>query len=505
MKPLDVPVNAMESILAVHLGDAYLRAAYLDRINQPTAMEDAGELQKFATPSVVTLDSSGALLGYPALMAATLNSPSPLVWRYSRSDLCAGRVSLTDAKGQGLTATAFTAFAVRRMVRESTAWAAARPHVVLVVPDDLKPLARLDLVGLAADAAELPVTLVGETQALMAGMPCEPSDRPWLVMSFDDDALQLRLIRHGTAATDILAEQAVVAHGLNALRTRWLDRWNQEAAPLLSGAALFEHAHVAEFDRIWQDIWQCLDTDPRLNPSMPTWAVVRKSTVLPLVLTRAAARVELDSFLHGVDAQVQTLLGRAAHGAQQLAGVIVVAPKGISRIVQAQLCQHLGLPADSILCEANSIYAQGAALGYRNHPQPGYAAMAQAPSTLGAMGVAKDDTGLTFKPLIPAGTPLPAAASFSIMANRDLQRRLLIKLACQAEGATAQLRHQAEFGPLQGLGMLKVKISVQWQADGRISVAAVDGENEQALPLIAASDMTPGGPVLGVADIVRWD
>ncbi len=498
-------MSTADAILAVHVGDAYIRAAYLDHVNQPTSVEDAGEFQKYATPSLVTLDPGGALLGYPALMAAQHAMPHPLVWRYSRSDLCQGGVMQRDVDGRGLTAAAFTALAVRRMVRESTAWTASKPHIVLAVPDVLTPLARLNLATMVGDAAELPVALVGEAQALATGLQLAPSERPTVVLSFDDDALQLRLVRPSATGVEVLATQTHAAQGMQSLRAAWFSRWNADAMKLLAGVTAFDSAYSPEFEKIWQDIWQCLDGDPRFKAAMPSWTVVRHSTVAPLVFSRAAAEAELSVFAAGAVAGVDALLAAAACPASRLAGLILIAPKGLGRILAPQLASKLGVANERVRCETNSIYAEGAARGYARAPQPGYTALAQAPSNLGALGVAKDDTGLTFKQLIAAATPLPATASFSIMANRDQQRRLVIKLASQTAGGQAELQHQAEFGPLQGQGMLKVKVNVHWTADGRLSVTALDGESELSLPSLQAHAMAATGPLLGVADILRWD
>ncbi len=260
-----------------------------------------------------------------------------------------------------------------------------------------------------------------------------------------------------------------------------------------------------DFEKIWQDIWQCLDTDSRFKPVMPTWTVVRHSTVVPLAFSRAAAEAEITKFLHSIGARVEAMLSAATGSARQLAEVVLVGPTAIGRILAPVLSEHFSLPPDRVRCATNGIYAQGAALRYACRPRPGYMGLAHAPSELGALGVSKDDTGLTFKTLIAAGTPLPAAASFSVMSNRDVQRRLVIKLANQTSGGPVELRYQAEFGPLQGQGMLKVKINVVWAADARVTVTAVDGETEQLLPPLQVNDMTAAGPVLGVVDILRWD
>jgi hypothetical protein len=260
-----------------------------------------------------------------------------------------------------------------------------------------------------------------------------------------------------------------------------------------------------EFEKIWQDIWQCLDTDPRFKPAMPTWAVVRKSMVVPLAFSRSAAEAEVRSFLHGVGACIERILTATVYPSHMLSNVVVVGPTAIGRMLAPVLSKQFGCAQEQVRTVPSDVYAQGAALHYTRTRELGYVLLPHAPCELGALGAAKDDAGLTLKTLIAAGTSLPASASFSVMVNRDVQRHLVIKLASRVSGAPAELRYQAEFGPLSGQGMLKIKINVTWTTDARLAVTAVDTESEQVVPLMDAYDMVPAGPIIGVADILRLD
>lgn len=493
------------AILAIHVGDMYVRAAWKVASNAPTRMEDTVEFQRYCTPSLIAVDKGGALLGYPAQMAASGGGVTPLLWRYSRGGLNDGTFAVRDGAGRGLTASAFTALTARRLVEESEAWLQSPPDVVLVVPDKLGPKERLGLSRLVADATQRPISICGEDQALLAGLGLPKTGGKGLIVSVDDDALRLRVVDLAGNDAPCLASQTVPALGMQALRSAWLSQWSQDLVGLLADVALFDGAASADFERIWQDIWQCLDTDPRLSVRMPTWTVVRGSTVIPLVFPLPVAEAAIGSFSLGIGARVEQLLAGADCLAQTLAAVAVVAPTGLGRIVAKALTKEMGI-RDAIVRTADpGVYAQGAARRRLEVAEPGFHVLATAPFKLGALGALKDEKGLVLKPLIEAGVSLPAQASFSILANRDVQRRVLVKLAQQLTDGQPELCHMAEFGPLQGQGMLRVKVNVVWESDGRIVATAVDAETEIALPLLDASDVLPAGPVLGAAHIRLLD
>jgi hypothetical protein len=483
----------------------YVRAAWKDASNAPTRMEDGVELQRFCTPSLITIDQGGALLGYPAQMAAWGGGARPLLWRYSRGGLNDSTFVARDAAGRGLTASAFTALTARRLVKECGAWFHSPPDVVLVVPDKLGPAARLGLSTLVADATQRPVQVCGEDQALLAGLKMPQTGGTGLVVSVDDDALRLRVIDLAGSATPGRASRTVPGLGMQALRDAWLSQWSRDFGELIPGVSLFECSDSADFEKMWQDVWQCLDSDPRLNARMPAWTVVRGSTVIPLVFPRPVAEAAIGVFARDVVARVGQLLADADCRAQSLAAVAVVAPIGLGRILAKALTKEIGVKDAMVRVADPGVYAQGAATRRLDVVEPGFQILAAAPFKLGALGASKDDKGLVLKPLIEAGAPLPAHASFSIVANRDVQRRLVIKLAQQQADGQPELCHLAEFGPLHGQGMLRVKVNVVWEPDGRIGATAVDAETEIPLPLLDASDVVPAGPVIGSAHIRLLD
>lgn len=493
------------AILAIHVGDMYVRAAWKDASNAPTRMEDAVEFQRYCTPSLVAIDKGGALLGYPAQMVASGGGSAPLLWRYSRGGLNESTFVVRDGTGRGLTASAFTALTARRLVEECRAWFPSPPDIVLVVPDKLSPIARLGLSTLVADATQRPISVCGEDQALLAGLDMPEAGGKCLVVSIDDDALRMRIVDLKGSEAPGRVFQTVPSLGMQVLKDAWLSRWSRDAGDLLQGISLFECIESADFEKMWQDIWQCLDTDPRLDSRMSAWTVVRNSTVIPLVFPLPVAQAVVGAFAMDVVARVGQFLTGADYQAQSLAAVVVIAPLGLGRVVAKALTKQVNVSEAIVQTADPSVYAQGAARRWFDVAEPGFQAISIAPSRLGAMGASKEGRGEVMKPLLEAGVPLPAHASFSILANRDVQRRLVIKLAQQQDGGQPELCHMAEFGPLQGQGMLRVKVNVVWGTDGRVCATAVDAETETALPLQDACDVVPAGPVIGAAHIRLMD
>lgn len=491
-------------ILAVHLGDMYLRAAWKDSVNAPTRMEDTNEFQRYCTPSLIAIDKGSPQLGYTAQMAASAAAAKPLLWKYSRGGLNESTFLVRDDAGRGLTASAFTALTVRRMVEESAAWLSAPPDVVLVVPDKLGALARLELSTLVTDATQRPVSICGEDQAMATGLKL-PESGNHLVLSVDDDALRLRVIDMSAGDARTLESKTVPGLGMGALKATWIGRWSQDAEDVLPGSPLFAGTESAEFERIWQDIWQCLDTDPRLAARMPTWTVVRGSAVLPVVFPLPVARAEVSRFAAEVVKIVGQFLAGATYQAQSFPVFVVVAPLGLGRFIADAMDKELGFDGTRARVCDPAVYATGGAKRRLATKAPGFEGLAAAPFKLGALGAAKDEGGLVLKPLVESGAPMPASASFTIMANRDLQRRLVVKLAHQKNDDKPVLCHMTEFGPLQGQGMLRVKVNVVWDSGGRLQATAVDAETEIGLPVMDDYDVVPSGPVLGAAHIRLLD
>lgn len=494
--------NLVRNVLAVHLGDLHLRAAFLDRLNAPTRIEDKSETQSFITPSLATVDPGGILLGYPALMAASGNRSTPVRWRYRRASLARCEVLAQDDQGRGLTSAAFAALTARRLGAESCAWSSPPPDLVLVVPDTLTADERLRLATLANEVAEHPVGILGEDQALLFGLGLTQTDSPLLLISVDDDATRLRLLKQGD---NFPTEQSLPALGLRALRTAWLERWNSEAEALLPGSQAFGDGESFEFEKIWQDIWQCLETDPRFKPKMPTWPLLRQSSLLPLSVSRTAIKAEVEAFWNNLAPIAERFLAETANAGGTLAAVVLVAPAAVSRTALTALAERLSIPQERCRAVTADAYASGAARmyasGHCGHP-------AERTSTahgLCVLGMTKDATNPTVKHLIDAGSPLPASASFSVMVNRDVQKRLSISLARELDGGGTEVSHQFEFGPLLGQGMQRVKFIVGWAPNGLVTATATDAETEQPLPCTDASEVMAGIPLLGAEHIRQLD
>jgi hypothetical protein len=326
-----------------------------------------------------------------------------------------------------------------------------------------------------------------------------------LIVSIDDDALRLRIVDMAGKGASPLASQTIPRLGMQALKDAWLSGWNRDAKDLLPGIELFSDPESAEFEKIWQDIWQCLDTDPRLNARMPAWTLVRGSTVVPLVFPLSVAVAEIRTIAADVLERLGQFLTEVNFKVQSLSSVVVVAPVGLGRVIAKSLSNELGVEEAVVRTFDASIYSKGAVKRRLFDKDLGFDTLVVAPCMLGALGAPKEEGGVVLKPLIEAGASLPASASFSVMANRDVQRRLTVKLAQQKNGEKPALCHLTEFGPLQGQGMLRVKVNVTWDPDGRINANAVDAETEIALPVLDDCDVVPAGPVLGAQHIFQLE
>lgn len=493
------------NVLAIHLGDLHLRAAFLDTVNAPTRIEDKTEMQNFVTPSLATVDTGGILLGYPALMAISGQRSTPVRWRYRRASLASREVLVQDELGRGLTSAAFAALTARRLGAESCAWSSLPPDLVLVVPDTLTPDERLRLATLANETAEHPVGILGENQALLYGLGLNQTDGPVLVVSIDDDAARLRLLDRDDSPLALAGEQSLPALGLQSLRTAWLERWNHEAGELQPGSKAFDDGESFEFEKIWQDIWQCLETDPRFKPPMPTWPLLRQSSLLPLSISRTAIKADVEAFWNNLARIAERFLAESANAGGTLAAVVLVAPTAVSRTVLPALAERLAVPRERCRTATADAYANGAARMYAAGHDGRPSERTSAAHGLCVLGMAKDVASPSVKHLIDAGSPLPASASFSVAVNRDVQKRLSISLAREQDTGNPEVSHQFEFGPLLGQGMQRIKFTVGWTPDGLVTATATDAETELPLPCADAREVAAGTPLLGAEHIRQLD
>ncbi len=501
----DSKAPSVGSVLAIHMGDLYVRSSFLDPTNAPTTIEDESESQRFLTPSIATLDGGGGLLGYPALLASANVRAGTTRWRYRRSGLTNHSAALSDSKGRGLTSGAFAALVTRRLCTDAVGWTASQPEPVLIVPSEMSGYERLALATLASESAERPVGTLDEDQSLMFGLGIAPSEAPVLVISVDDDSARLRLLKRVDGEMRAMFVQVLPAQGLLALRQAWLDRWNREVNQLIPGSEAFGDGESFEFEMVWQDIWQCLEIDPRLKPRMPTWSAVRNSTLVPLTISRQSLQADLDTFWLSIGQAAVGLLTQATCAPSKLSSLVVVAPTAIGRVLCPVIAENLGFPQSLCRTVTANIYAQGGARLFAAAKEKAFNQITKAPHRLGAFGMAKDEAGLTLKPLIEAGAPLPASANFSIMANRDVQKRLSIRLAREVAGGPPEVCQQTEFGPLHGQGMQKIKINVAWTQDGRVAMTALDAESGDPLPVLDSHEMAASGPKLSGLHIRQLD
>ena len=489
------------SVLAIQIGDIHLRSAYLDRINAPTAIEDDSETQSFVTPSLVTIDRGGALLGNPALMVAAEAPAATVRWRYRRAALLSRSVVATDDKGLGLTSEAFAAFALRRLAYEAHAWTSDRPQLAIVTPAELAADACLRLSSLAASATGQAVALVDEDRALRAALRIGAKTR-LMVVSIDDDATRVRLGSEGGP----LLERNHAELGLGALRLSWLERWNADCASLLGGADCFGDGDTPDFERVWQDTWEVLNADPRFKTPIPIWPLVRQSQLLPLTGPRESLRAAVQGHAQAIADAIER---PAEAGRSSAAGdfmLVVVGEPALGRALADLLARRWDLPAHCWRTCHSGIYAAGATRLLAASPGLPAPRLDSAPATLGVLGMARDEANLSFRALISAGTALPATATFSVMANRDTQKRLALSLARQsADQAQPVISQRFEFGPLLGQGMQKLKITIQWANDGRVTASATDAESGHGVPCCAWHDIVNGTTLLGAQHLAAFD
>jgi len=478
------------NVLALHAGDLYLRAAYLGPRDAPHVVEDAVDTSRFQTPSVVALDAGGALLGFPALMTDAVPSPERVLWRYRREALASGDVVAHDLGQRALTSDAFVAFALRRLAWEATAYAASAPALALTVPGDLAADTVARVTRLAEACTGQTVSVVPEDDALLAALP-DLAPGPWLVASFDDDALRLR-VAGGDAAARI-APEVHAACGLAALRQRWLERWNADAAALVAGAAAFGAGEGFEFERLWQEVWEAL-THGAEGSAPATQPLVRQSTLLPLVPHLPALRGDVAA-LAGAGADAIDAFARGPAAAAPIAGALIVAEPAVGHAVAALLPGRLALPAASCRVASPDRYARGAALCAAAGRVAANRDLDVAPYQLCVLGLG-DDGRPASRPLLQPGSALPAATTFTVVANPEVQRHVTLTLVRGGDEAAGR-GHRFEFGPLTGQGVQRVNVSVEWRRDGGIEVTAADRESGAAIPCLDRSELVGGVALAG--------
>jgi hypothetical protein len=317
-------------------------------------------------------------------------------------------------------------------------------------------------------------------------------DGDFLVVSVDDDATRVRVLRADGGSATVQASEESADLGLEALRAEWAKRWEAESSAASMGTA-FGAGDSFEFERIWQDIWDCLNDDPRDKPKMPTWPLLRRSTINALTVPRAALLAELGQRWRAVAELAEQVLAAASVAPANLAGLVVVADPALARIVANALGGRLAIPEGRRTLLPADAYARGGAALAAS--VSGKFELGESPHGIGVIGMAKDGSGTTVRALIEKGTALPASASFSIMANRDAQRMLALTL--ETMGAESALSHRFEFGPMSGVGMLRVNMHVLWERNNRILVTATDSESSMELKSGEAVEIVAGKALAG--------
>jgi hypothetical protein len=483
------------SVFAIHVGNLHVRSAFHGSPDLPTVAEDSGEPQRFLAPSIVTIDSGGAQFGYSALMCAEAARPDTTVWRYRRAGLAAREVGAVDWNGRGLSAEAFTAYALGKLDSDARIWAPIPPDMALVVPDETTPATRLRLASLAVETTGRPLAIVAESDALMRLVEAT-GDGDFLVISVDDDATRARLVRQSGGSCTVQAGDVAADLGLEALRLDWLQRWSAEA--ISSSLSAFGSGDNYEFEGIWQDVWDCLNDDPRAKPKMPTWPLLRRSTLNALTVPRTALLAELSQRWRNTAALAERLLTTAGTPAASLVGLIVVADRALARIVAGGVGSALGIAEGKRLQLSADAYACGGA-AQAALAGAGKFEISEAPHGVGVIGMAKDGSGTTVRALIEKGAALPATAAFSVMANRDAQRMLVLTL--ETVGSDSALSYRFQFGPMLGVGMLRVNMHVQWGRANRIVVTATDSESGLELKCVDAVELVAGKALAGASHL----
>ena len=480
------------AVLAIHPGDLHLRAAYMGPLDAPAAVEDGTEPARFLTPSIATIDVGGALLGYSALMSCAFPRNDRVVWRYRRAALKDRGIVGRDAHERGLTSEAFIAFAASRLAAEARAYCSVMPEVALVVPDELDAPARTRLAAATTEATERPARVVGEDAALMAGIT-PLTDGDWLVASMDDDALRLRIVRCADGAVSRVAADELPQSGLGALRARWLAAWNAQAAALVPGARAFGEGDSYEFERMWQELLDWLDGEGGEGSRSLVWPLLRQSTVLTVCAHGQSLMDDLREVAAAAVDRAATLT--SSTGVTSFQGLVVVGVPALRRVLSPALASRLAVGPGRCHGVAADAYARGAALVVQRGEVRAEADLAAAPHALGVLGLGENGAPMV-RPLIQAGQSLPAAAHFTIVADRDAQKQVSVTLTRQ--GAAADEGHRYEFGPLVGSGVQRIGVSVEWRRDGGIDVRAVDRETGIPVECLDCLELAAGTPLAAV-------
>jgi hypothetical protein len=473
-------------VLAIRPGDLHVRAAYLGPLDAPAGVEDTVEPTRFVTPSVITLDVGGPLFGYPALMSTAGSRAERVVWRYRRRALLDRAVVARDGHDRGLTSETFLAYAAGRLAWEAQAYAGITPDVALVVPDDLDAAARARLA--ATSGMQRPAFVIGEDAALLAAVGAG-DDGTWLIASGDDDALRLSLVRRAGGEPSRLASEAIAEAGLGALRERWLAEWDAQAAALVPGARAFG-GDSYEFERVWQELWELLDAEPADSSRSLAWPLQRRSAVLTVCANAAVLLQDVEAMGRAAVGRLATL--RAAAGGTTPDALVVVGSPAVRRVLMAALSSELRVATDRCHAVSPDAYARGGALLAARGEGQAILEASVAPYALGVIGVA--DNGVTMeRPLIEAGQALPATARFTVVADRDAHKELVVTLT--RAGANGDTGHRFAFGPLVGGGMQRIGITIEWRRDGSIEARAADRETALPLDCVDQHEIAGGVPL----------
>jgi hypothetical protein len=482
-------------VLALHPGDLHLRAAWLGALDAPYTVEDAQDPARFVTPSVIALDAGGALLGHPALMAGVVPRAERVMWRYRRAALGRRSVVARDLSDRGLTSDAVVALALRRLGWEAGAYASEVPQLAVVLPNELPAAARAGFVALATECVGRPVAAIDEDDALFATLDELPPGA-WLVASCDDDALRLRVVAHGDVRFAPVSPFELEEAGLAHLRARWLSRWQDDAATLVPGATAFGEGDSYEFERIWQETWECLDEHGR--DTAGPWPLVRQSTVLPQLAHLPALRGEVQALAAQGATRAASLAAQVAANGASLQGVVVVGPPLLGDALAAALVTPLALPAGRCRCVRPDAYARGAAALAAQGAGWTPPVLERTPHRLCVLGL--DEAGRAVaRPLLESEEPLPASVAFTLVADRDAQRQIVVTLTDGAD--VPQIAHRFVFGPLPGQGMQRVTVNVEWGQDGSLAVAAADRDTGVAIACADRSELAGDVALAGAAHL----
>ena len=476
------------SILAIHPGDLHLRAAFMGPLDAPASLEDAAEPARFVTPSIAVLDVGGALLGYPALMACATESGARVAWRYSRASLPDRAVVARDRDGAGVTSETFLALAAARFVADARGYTSAAPDLAFAVPQDLDAGTRTRVGRSIGQNTGRPVRLIGEDDALLAA--CDVAAGKWLVISLDDDAIRMRLVAGPAGELNSLGRLTVPGAGVPAVRARWVAAWNAQAGGLVPQAAGYD-ADSYEFERLWQELFEWLDSDGD-GSRMLAWPLLRQSTVLTLCAHGPSLLQDLGDCITGIAERAGALCTESACVPD---GLLVVGPAVLRRVLLPQLQARLSLGPEQCRQAGAEAYARGAAALAAGGAGAIVTEVSEAPHALGVVGLGEDGAA-SVRTLVQRGQSLPATAQFTIVADRDVQKEVTVTLTCSQSAADGV--HRYAFGPLVGAGLQRIGVAVEWRRDGAIEARAIDRETGVPLACMDRIELSCGVPLVAV-------